>query len=242
LLELEVDDAYLPILNSHIEAVASKFSQTNFILQFEDLLPDWKPLEKLIQQVSSLIAKYLPDTKPVLEKLVAQPLVVEEAAKGWYQQVSLQHIADEIGIDWETLSLCFQAAFRPILVRYSEGLSPLIIQDSWRREICPICAGKPDLAFLSKDNGARWLVCTRCDTEWLFFRIKCPFCGNQDQDSLSYLTNENELYRLYACERCRKYIKAIDLRRAKEDVLFPLERILTLDLDRQAREAGYEPG
>jgi FdhE protein len=115
-------------------------------------------------------------------------------------------------------------------------------QDSWRQRICPICGGKPDFAFLNKETGARWLICFRCDADWLFFHIECPFCGNQDQNSLAYLTDEKELYRLYTCEQYRTYIKAIDLRRAEGDVLFPLERILTLDLDKQAHKAGYKPG
>ena len=140
------------------------------------------------------------------------------------------------------LFLCLKAAFHPILVRYSERLSPLVNHDSWRQRMCPICGGKPDFSFLDRETGARWLICSRCDADWFFFRLECPFCGNQDQNSLGYLTDEKELYRLYICEQCRTYIKAIDLRRAEGDVLFPLERILTLDLDRQASEAGYQPG
>ena len=253
LLGLKVEDSYLSILDEHVSSFAERFTPSpltgegkgegdNHILQFEDLLQDWAAFQGLFQQASSIIAEYLPDTNSTLKKLIAQPSVMKKEAKAWYQYSSLHNIADEIGIDWETLSLCFQTAFHPILIRYSEALSPLIIQDSWRRRICPICGGKPDLAFLSKDNGARWLICSHCDTEWLFFRLECPFCGNRDQDSLAYLTNDNELYRLYTCEQCRKYIKAIDLRHAKNDVLFPFERIRTLDLDKQAVEAGYKRG
>ncbi len=242
LLGLKVEDSHLPTLNSHIEEIVKKFSQANHTLQLEDLLPGWEPLEKLLQQTSSIIAEYSPDTNLALKKLIAQPSIIKRGAKAWYQYSTLHSIADEIGIDWEMLSLCFQAAVHPILIRYSEALSPLIIQDSWRQRTCPICGGKPDLAFLSKDNGARWLVCSHCDTEWLFFRLECPFCGNRDQDSLAYLTNGSELYRLYTCEQCHKYIKAMDLRHAEGEVLFPVERVLTLDMDRQAHEAGYEPG
>jgi hypothetical protein len=35
------------------------------------------------------------------------------------------------------------------------------------------------------------------------------------------------------------YIKAIDYTKVKNAVLLPLERVLTLDLDRQAYAAGY---
>jgi len=250
LLELRIADSYLPTLNAHISSFAKRFIPSpltgegkgeggNFVLQFEDLLQDWAPLQELFQEASSIVSEYFSSSDSKVEKF--PPWLIKKAANAWYQYSPLHPIADEIGVAWETLSLCFQTAFHPILIRYSEALSPLIIQDSWRRRTCPICGGKPDIAFLSKDNGARWLVCSRCDTEWLFFRLECPFCGNRDQERLAYLTDEKELYRLYTCEQCRNYIKAIDLRRT-DQVLFPLERVLTLDMDRQAHEAGYKPG
>ncbi len=259
LLELRIADSYLPALNAHLSSCHServsrspersegeesrsaqdRLCEATSILHFEDLLRDWAPFQELFRKASSLIGEYFPSSGSKLEKL--QPPLVKRAAAAWYQYSSLHPIADEIGVAWETLSLCLKAAFHPILIKYSETLSSFN-QDSWRQKTCPICGGKPDIAFLSKENGTRWLVCSRCDTEWLFFRLECPFCGNRDQDSLAYLTDEKELYRLYTCEQCRKYIKAIDLRRAEGEVLFPMERILTLDMDRQANEAGYKPG
>lgn len=113
-------------------------------------------------------------------------------------------------------------------------------QERWRRNYCPICGGHPDFAFLEKELGARWLLCSRCDTEWLFQRLQCPYCGNQTQKDLAYFTDDEGLYRLYVCEQCHKYIKAIDLRVAKSDILLPLERLFTLDMDRQAQEKGYQ--
>ena len=238
LLGLKIKDSYLPVLDKRIHQVANRFAQANFVLQFEDVFPDEALFYELFWEANGILSDRFPDSK--MESL--QPSVIKKAANGWYRYSSLNDIAQEIGISWEALSLCLKSAFHPILVRYSERLSPLVNQDSWRQRICPICGGKPDFAFLNKETGARWLVCSRCDAEWLFSRLECPFCGNQDQDSLAYLTDEKELYRLYTCEQCRTYIKAIDLRRTEGEVLFPLERIVTLDLDRQASEAGYQPG
>lgn len=238
LLGLKIKDSYLPILDDHIRQIANRFAQSNFVLRFEDVFPDEALFCELFWEANSILTDSFPDSK--MESL--QPSVIKKTANAWYQYSSLNDIADEAGVGWEMLFLCLKAAFHPILVRYSERLSPLVNQDSWRQRICPICGGKPDFSFLDRETGARWLICSRCDADWLFFRLECPFCGNQDQNSLGYLTDEKELYRLYICEQCRTYIKAIDLRRAEGDVLFPLERILTLDLDRQASEAGYQPG
>ena len=81
-----------------------------------------------------------------------------------------------------------------------------------------------------------------CDAEWLYQRLECPYCGTTEQKSLAFLTDDAGVYRLYTCDECKCYIKAIDLRKAGTDVLLPLERVMTLDMDRQAVEAGYQPG
>ena len=57
-----------------------------------------------------------------------------------------------------------------------------------------------------------------------------------------YFADDEDLYRLYVCEQCHKYIKTIDLRHTESEILLPLERVLTLDMDRQAQEKGYKPG
>ena len=105
-----------------------------------------------------------------------------------------------------------------------------------------ICGGSPDLAFLEKEYGARWLLCSRCDSEWLFQRLRCPYCGTQDQGELAYFTDDTELYRLYVCQQCQSYLKAVDLRQTEDETLLPLERVLTVDMDRQGREKGYRGG
>jgi len=64
---------------------------------------------------------------------------------------------------------------------------------------------------------------------------------NQDQNALAYFTDDEGLYRLYVCEKCKRYLKAIDLRQAKSEVLLPLERLITFGLDAQAKEYGYSP-
>ena len=88
--------------------------------------------------------------------------------------------------------------------------------------------------------GLRGLLCSRCDAEWLFQRLQCPYCGTQNQAALAYFTDDEGVYRLYVCEQCHKYIKTIDLRHTESEVL--VERVLTLDMDRQAQEKGYKPG
>jgi len=142
----------------------------------------------------------------------------------------------------ELLSAIVHCAIKPFLATQARVLAPLIDQEQWRRGFCPICGGKPDFAFLNKEVGARGLVCSRCDTEWLFKRLECPYCGNNNQNDLAYFSDDKEQYRLYICYHCHTYLKAIDLRRTQTQILMPLERVLTVDMDRQGQEKGFKAG
>jgi hypothetical protein len=134
------------------------------------------------------------------------------------------------------------AALKPFWVVHSRALLGLFDPRRWRIGTCPVCGGRADFAFLDRERGSRWLVCCCCDAQWLFQRLQCPYCDNQNEDSLSYFTDEKEIYRLYVCERCGTYLKAADWRHLDRDLFLPLERLLTLSLDSQAREKGYKPG
>jgi len=163
-------------------------------------------------------------------------------ANAWYEGRSFRDVAKKAGIDEELLVSVIGATLKPFLCAYSRLLLPEIEQELWRRRYCPICGGRPHFAYLDREEGARWLVCSRCDTEWLFLRLECPYCGTQDPGALAYFIGDSPLYRLYVCEECRTYIKAIDLKWAQSEVLLPLECVTTVDMDREAQTRGYRPG
>jgi len=217
------------------------------LLLFRDFCPDWDQVQTVFEQVVIWAAKDSgnpPGESDRLRKIGRNRSVLKKAAKAWYEGHSLGDIATAEGVDEVMLTSAIAVTLKPFLFVYSSLLLPDVDQDLWRRRHCPVCGGKPDFAYLDKERGARWLVCSRCDAEWLFLRLVCPYCGTQNQDALAYFTDEEEsyLYRLYVCEQCRTYIKAIDLRRAESEVLLPFERMMTLDMDRQAQEKEYKPG
>lgn len=116
--------------------------------------------------------------------------------------------------------------------------------ESWLQGYCPTCGALPDFAYLA-DDGARYLVCSQCNTEWRFPRLKCPFCGNEDQKTLGYFFADAEnwhAYRIYVCEKCHKYLKAIDSRSAGSKTITLWERIKTITLERYVESMGYTPG
>ena len=217
------------------------------LLLFKDFSPDWHQVKTVFEQVVVWAAKDSEDPLGESERLInigRKRSLLRKVARAWYQGHSLKDIALGEGVDDGLLTSVIAATLKPFLFAYSKLLLPEVDQELWRRRYCPICGGKPDFAYLDKEKGARWLLCPHCDTEWLFLRLECPYCGTQDQDNLAYFTDgeESYLYRLYVCEQCRTYIKAIDLRHAESEVFWPLERMLTLDMDRQAQEQGYKCG
>jgi len=227
------------------DAISSLLMQGKPILTCDDLGLDWSLLEELFRAaVRILIGESAgsQENSQRLNQLAANTPLLRQVARDYYNDIPLSATATEHCIDTPLMEACISAALAPFLAAHSEALSELVAQELWRRKSCPICGGVADFAFLEKDQGARWLMCSRCHMEWLFQRIQCPYCGTQKHESLAYRTNSQGLYRLYTCEECHGYIKAIDLRKAGSDVLLPLEGILTVDLDRQAKEANYRPG
>lgn len=214
------------------------------LLGFDDLSIDWSLVPDIFKEVTALFASY-PEAFGQVAENGKEPdscvTLLKETTKAWFEGDELAPRMTATSMNEATLELLVQAAFRPFLIRYCEALLNFVNQECWRRGYCPICGGNPDFAFLDKERGAKWLLCSRCDAEWLFQRLECPYCGTQDQGALAYFTNDEGLYRLYVCDRCRHYLKAIDLRHANCEVLLPLERVLTLDIDIQAHRNGYSP-
>lgn len=186
----------------------------------------------------------------VLEVLTGQALEIDEVSverdevrawtRAWYEGQPVLAGTERCWPPDELLRPAAQATMRPFLMSAAKSLSTLLAPELWRRSYCPICGGRPDLAFLERETGARWLVCADCDTSWLFQRLQCPFCDNCDHGTLGYfVSGGNGSYRLYVCDRCKGYLKAVDLRRTQDEFAADAERYLSAPLDQQARGAGY---
>jgi len=226
------------------EAIAKRIEHGQPLIAFEELALDWPLLRKTFTEVIAIFAEYpelFGEPPEKLKEPGAGRLLTKKAVRAWFRGAKLPATILADDAKENLLSAVIHATLKPFLVSHAKTLTRSIDQERWRREYCPICGGRPDFAYLDEERGSRWLLCSRCDTEWIFQRIECPYCGTQDQSVLAYFTDDEGLYRLYVCEHCKRYLKTIDLRQAKSEVLLPLERLCTLDLDRQAQENGYSP-
>jgi formate dehydrogenase maturation protein FdhE len=214
-------------------------------LDIDDLDPAIPLLTPFFAMIREVFCGY-PDLFADLAAGPAGPIngqsLTGEAVRAWFSGGPMPASAPD-GCGEETYRAMVHFTLKPLLEACAERLASLIDAEKWRGRGCPVCGGIPDMAYLDKERGGRWLVCSRCDFAWLFPRLQCPFCGTEDQNALAFLTDEKGLYRLHVCERCQCYLKTIDLRQTDDEVLLPLERLLTADMDRQAREEGYRlPG
>jgi len=232
-------DTPQPSLSS--ETADARLNQGFPLTTFDDLNLNLSLLKEIFSEVVSLYAEYPQLFGPLPKSLIEVESYyphLEEMAQAWYEEAKLPVTVMADDVNEHLLEDIIQATLKPFFANYAKALRTLVNHDYWRRSYCPICGGEPDLAFLDRENGARWLVCSRCDTEWLFQRLGCPYCGNVNQRTIAYFTDDG-LYRLYVCEECKQYLKAIDLRQTQEEIVLPLERLFTLPLDAQAQEQGY---
>jgi FdhE protein len=152
------------------------------------------------------------------------------------------HIAPSIP-DNAMIEFLIDETLGPVLKFFSEKLKHFMNAHVWSEGFCPVCGKQPAFALLNADDGKRTLVCATCSFEWEFKRIKCAYCGNEDQRLLSYLMVDHEdMYRIETCDACRRYLKTIDLKNATHEIEYEVESIITLHLDIIAGNHGYSNG
>ncbi len=137
-----------------------------------------------------------------------------------------------------------ESSINPFFEAYAGKLKGYVDQEIWYKGYCPVCGSAPTTGELRPDVGERFLQCSSCGFHWRFIRLACPFCGNEDNKKLRYFHTEadGKAYRVDVCEECKKYIKTIDLREIKEEIVPLADDIGTLHLDIIAQNEGYKRG
>ncbi len=139
------------------------------------------------------------------------------------------------------LEYIIEIPLKTALEQYAVGLSCDSFPE-WQENICPVCGSRPGMAELAGDEGRRQLSCSACSFSWPFKRLKCPSCGNEDAEKLSYFTAGDGATRVDTCRACSRYIKTRDLRKGGKEVPLEVEDLLTIHLDLLASREGFERG
>jgi len=177
--------------------------------------------------------------KRIEEAIEQKRINLEEIFLESPKEEKVDEILNESGIDKKIFLFFLKESAMPSI---EEGLKSFLKEvngEKWLKNFCPICGSPPFLALLKEEVGKRYLLCSYCGYEWRFDRLACPFCENREQEFLQYFYEEGEEnYRIDTCEKCKQYIKTLDLR--KMELIDPLlEDISTLHLDLLASKKGY---
>jgi len=138
----------------------------------------------------------------------------------------------------EAVTQVIALAMRPFLCRCAEVLQQRPELATWAHPLCALCGGEPDFSVITP-AAERHLICSRCALRWKFEPLTCPYCRNADRARVTSFATPDGQYRVYACDVCRRYLKAYDARRATRPVMPVVDAVATLPLDAAAIQRGY---
>ncbi|MFB3855057.1 MAG: formate dehydrogenase accessory protein FdhE [Vicinamibacterales bacterium] len=219
-------------------------------LRFEDIPLDWTDVRLMFRQTADLLLRHEaldPATHGRLQSLAREGHTLEPLVVGWYNQRAAPEKVQPgdvpagvlRGVDADTLDQVVTLALRPFLERCAEVLQQRLDFSAWTQAYCPICGGAPEFAVITR-AADRMLLCSRCSGRWSFHPLACPYCHNDDRSLITSFASRDGHYRLYACDVCRRYVKAYDARRAARPVMLAVDSIATLPLDAAAIQRGYK--
>jgi FdhE protein len=150
-------------------------------------------------------------------------------------------VAQRLRLDGGLLWTLLQNALKPALHAWRRQLSPLLGGIPWNRGNCPICGAVCLLGELRGNHLAKHLRCGRCGADWPYRRLQCLYCGNEDSQSLGYLSEgqDDSAMRVEVCDKCLGYLKVIVSFDPTPANLLPIEDLATLHLDYLALKRGY---
>jgi FdhE protein len=134
-----------------------------------------------------------------------------------------------------------QNAFKPALRAWCRQLTPLAEGIPWHKGYCFVCGATATLGELQENDQAKHLRCGQCGADWLFRRLQCMYCGNEDHQTQQYLyvESQREKMQVEVCDKCHGYLKIISAFTPTPPEMLPVEDLATLHLDYIAHERGY---
>ena len=230
------------------EDAKSKIIQGFPLVEKRTLVLDIPSATRLFRRLCKILSKNKKatcDAELITQAMRNKKIDLPELLKQVENNEYITTLSKKLQVKEDVLLFLARNSIKPIYETYAKELKDYVDQERWWKGYCPICGSEPYIAELKSEGGAegaRFLVCSSCNFEWRFNRLKCPFCENEDHKKLRYFYAEKEgrAYRVDVCEKCKRYIKTIDTNKLGIDFIPLLEDIGTLHLDILAQKEGYK--
>jgi FdhE protein len=238
--------AAIPWLDVEPGRTTAQHEAGRALLRFEDVPLDWTDFRLVFRQTADVLRRFDAldaDDHRALQAMARDGHALEPFVVEWFNAAAAPG-RTEPGpartppLPREALDQVLALAMRPFLERCADILQQRADFSSWNHPTCPLCGGEPEFAVL-RSAGDRLLICGRCTARWPFADGTCPFCRNDDRRLLPSFSSPDRLYRLYACDVCRRYLKAYDARQGARPVMPVVDSVATLPLDAAAIQRGY---
>lgn len=222
------------------------------LLRFQDIKIETSDLRLLVRQIADVLRRHgaLEEADYQRIQTIGRDMNLVEFAERWYRSGTHHHSVAAVGLGHQHIATASQdssdealdqvlaLAMRPWLTRCAEALQQRAELALWTHSHCALCGSEPDLAVITP-AAERYLICGRCALRWKFESLTCPFCRNSDRSRITSFATPDGQYRVYACDECRRYLKAYDGRHTTRPVMPLVDNVATLPLDAYAMQRGY---
>lgn len=235
----------LPWIQADPEWLLAQQQEGRPLVRFGDIPLEWSDFRLTLRQTADILRRFDALEPTEHEQIVAlgrEGNALEPIVAAWYGassggQAGNQAARLPAGAP-ASLEQVLVLAIRPFLARCAEASMQRVDLSAWTHGYCPFCGWEPDFAVITPSADRR-LICGRCVAQWAFGAHRCPFCANDDRALITSFATRDGRYRVYACDVCRRYLKAYDGRSASRPVMVAVDSIATLPLDAAAMQRGY---
>jgi FdhE protein len=239
----------LPSLGISTDILKRHAAEARPLLRFEDIPLDLTDLRLLVRQAVDILRRHgaVDDADYHRVQTLGRDMKLLASVSDWYRRAAESHAVASVGANPIAASdppedpvadQVLGLAMRPYLSRCAEVLQQREELREWTHPYCGLCGGEPDFAVITP-AAERHLICGRCTLRWKFEPLTCPYCRNAERSRITSFATPDGQYRVYACDVCRRYLKAYDGRRATRPVMPMVDTVATLPLDAAAIQRGY---
>ena len=240
----------LPWLEISADVLKRHNSDARPLLRFEDIPIELSDLRLLVRQTADVLRRHgaLEDADFQRVQSLGRDMKLLAVVGDWYRSAAETPAVAAVGVarvprettdqDDAVVSQVLSLAMRPYLSRCAEVLQQREELALWTHAHCGLCGGEPDFAVITP-AADRHLICGRCSLRWKFEPLTCPYCHNANRAQITSFATTDGQYRVYACDVCKRYLKAFDGRRATRPVMPMVDSVATLPLDAAAMQRGY---